>query len=97
MRDGQQQDLKVAADFIKVNTCLIQVVIYQVVLCELLQSIGGFEMADLMHSDTKNVLNLLLLHLSTHRDRILTGVRMLAEMNACKMTSGDDVNTFIVS
>ena len=65
--------------------------------CNLLQSIGGFEMADLMHSDTKNVLNLLLLHLSTHRDRILTGVRMLAEMSACKMTAGDDVDTFIVS
>lgn len=68
-----------------------------VMLCEFLQSIGGFEMADLMHSDTKNVLNLLLLHLSTHRDRILTGVRMLAEMSTCKMTSGDDINTFIVS
>lgn len=54
-------------------------------------------MSDLMHSDTKNVLNLLLLHLSTHRNRILTGVRMLAEMSACKMTSGDDVNMFIVS
>ena len=54
-------------------------------------------MADLMHSDAKNVLNLLLLHLSTHRDRILTGIRMLAKMSACQMTPGDNVDNFIVS
>ena len=29
----------------------------------------------------KNVLNLLLLHLSTHRERVLAGIKMLAEMN----------------
>ena len=39
-------------------------------------------MTDLMRSDTKNVLNLLLLHLSTDGDRILIGVRMLAEMSS---------------
>ena len=54
-------------------------------------------MADLMRSDTKNVLNLLLLHLSTHCDRILTGVKMLAEMSICTVTPGDDDDSFIVS
>lgn len=31
--------------------------------------------------DTKNVLNLLLLHLSSHRERVLAGIRMLVEVN----------------
>lgn len=52
-------------------------------------------MTDLMHSDTKNVLNLLLLHLSTHRDRILIGVRMLAEMSS--LLDQVDGDGFIVS
>ena len=55
-------------------------------------------MTDLMHSDTKNVLNLLLLHLSTDRDRILTGVRMLAEMSSFDTALNEvDVNGFLVS
>ena len=86
-----------AADFIKVSILQVEVdsCLYHV---NLIQSVGGFEMADLMHSDTKNVLNLLLLHLSTHRDRILTGVRMLAKMSASKVTLGEaDVDGFIVS
>ena len=37
-------------------------------------------MADLLRSDSKNVLNQLLLHLSTSRDRVLSGVKMLAEL-----------------
>ena len=38
-------------------------------------------MSTLLRSDCKNILNLLLLHLSTHRTRVLVGVKMLAEMN----------------
>lgn len=97
VRDGQQQDLNVAATFIKVSIIHIRAYLPALIIMSLLQSVGGFEMADLMHSDTKNVLNLLLLYLSTHRDRILTGVRMLAEMSACKMTPGENVCDFIVS
>lgn len=37
-------------------------------------------MTELLSTDAKNILNLLLLHLSTHRSRILSGVRMLAKM-----------------
>lgn len=37
-------------------------------------------MADLLRSDAKSVLNQLLLHLSLSEDRMLTGVRMLAEL-----------------
>ena len=55
-------------------------------------------MTDLMRSDTKNVLNLLLLHLSTDRDRILVGVRMLAEMNSnVKELNHVDAGSLIVS
>lgn len=57
-------------------------------------------MTDLMRSDTKNVLNLLLLHLSTDRDRILVGVRMLAEMSSCEKTLTSvqtDIDSYIVS
>ena len=55
-------------------------------------------MTDLMRSDTKNVLNLLLLHLSTDRNRILIGVRMLAEMSSSKKVLDEvDVDGFIVS
>ena len=35
-------------------------------------------MTALLHSDAKSVLNVLLLHLSTHRARILAGVKILA-------------------
>ena len=45
------------------------------------QSVGDFEMTTLLRSDMKNVLNLLLLHLSTHRERVLAGIKMLAEVN----------------
>ena len=38
-------------------------------------------MTTLLRSDVKNVLNLLLLHLSSHRERVLAGIKMLAEMN----------------
>ena len=38
-------------------------------------------MTTLLRSDMKNVLNLLLLHLSTHRERVLAGIKMLAELN----------------
>ena len=31
--------------------------------------------------DTKNVVNLLVLHLSSHRERVLNGIQMLAKMN----------------
>ena len=36
-------------------------------------------MTTLLRSDVKNVLNLLLLHLSTHRERVLAGIKMLAD------------------
>ena len=55
-----------------------------IINCEYLSSVqaeANFEMTTLMRSDLKNVLNLLLLHLSTHRERVLVGVKMLAEMN----------------
>ncbi len=47
------------------------------------QSEGDFdsEMTTLLLSNMKNILNLLLLHLSTHRERVLAGIKMLAEMN----------------
>lgn len=62
------------------------------------QSEGGFDMTDLMRSDTKNVLNLLLLHLSTDKDRILIGVRMLAEMSSFEKALNEiDDDGFIVS
>lgn len=35
-------------------------------------------MTTLLHSDARNVLNLLLLHLSTHRVRVLAGVKIVA-------------------
>ena len=38
-------------------------------------------MTTLLRSDVKNVLNLLLLHLSSHRERVLAGIKMLAEVN----------------
>ena len=38
------------------------------------QSEGDFEMPTLLRSDMKNVL-------STHRERVLAGIKMLAEMN----------------
>ena len=38
-------------------------------------------MTTLLPSDVQNVLNLLLLHLSTHRERVLAGIKMLAEMD----------------
>ena len=38
-------------------------------------------MTTLLRSNMKNILNLLLLHLSTHRERVLAGIKMLAEMN----------------
>ena len=37
-------------------------------------------MTELLCTDAKNILNLLLLHLSTHRSRIIAGVQILAEM-----------------
>ena len=43
------------------------------------QSEGDFEMTTLLRSDMKNVLNLLLLHLSSHRERVLAGIKMLAD------------------
>jgi len=42
---------------------------------------ANFEVSTLLRSDSKNILNLLLLHLSTHRSRVLVGVKMLAEMD----------------
>ena len=38
-------------------------------------------MTTLLPSDVQNVLNLLLLHLSSHRERVLAGIKMLAEVN----------------
>ena len=40
-------------------------------------------MTTLLRSNMKNILNLLLLHLSTHRERVLAGIgiKMLAKMN----------------
>ena len=45
------------------------------------QEEANFEVSTLLRFDCKNILNLLLLHLSTHHNRVLVGVKMLAEMN----------------
>ena len=42
----------------------------------------------MLRMDLKNVLNLLLLHLSTHRERVLAGIKMLAEMSQSAEGSG---------
>ena len=41
------------------------------------QDEADFELAILLNSDLKNVLNHLILHLSTHKDRVLAGLCML--------------------
>lgn len=51
-------------------------------------------MADLLRSDSKNVLNQLLLHLSTSRDRVLSGVKMLAELEPHGKDSATYVSDF---
>ena len=35
-------------------------------------------MTALLHTEARNVLNLLLLHLSTHRKRVLAGIKIVA-------------------
>ena len=37
-------------------------------------------MTALLHTEARNVLNLLLLHLSTHKARVLAGVKIVAEI-----------------
>ena len=51
---------------------------YHACLLIFLQSVVGFDMTTLLHSDARNVLNLLLLHLSTHKLRVLAGVKIMA-------------------
>ena len=46
-------------------------------------------MTDLLQSASKNILNLLVLHLSTHKERMLSGVQMLAELEP----QGEDQRT----
>ena len=37
-------------------------------------------MTEMLCSDASNILNLLLLYLSTHKDRVLAAVKMIAEV-----------------
>jgi hypothetical protein len=45
---------------------------------EFLKSAVGFDMMALLHTEARNVLNLLLLYLSTQRKRVLAGVKIVA-------------------
>ena len=40
--------------------------------------VGGFDMTALLHSESRSVLNLLLLHLSTYKVRVLAGIKIVA-------------------
>ena len=43
-----------------------------------MQVVGGFDMTALLHSESRSVLNLLLLHLSAYKVRVLAGIRIVA-------------------
>lgn len=45
-----------------------------------LKAEADFEMTEMLCSDASNILNLLLLYLSTHKDRVLAAVKMIAEV-----------------
>lgn len=38
-------------------------------------------MTELLQTDIKSILNLLLLHLTSHPDRVLAAIKLLAKMN----------------
>jgi hypothetical protein len=48
------------------------------IVSEFLKVAGGFDMTALLHSEARSVLNLLLLHLSTHKVRVLAGIKIVA-------------------
>ena len=40
--------------------------------------VGGFDMTELLHTEARSVLNLLLLHLSAYKIRVLAGIKIIA-------------------
>ncbi|XP_064394848.1 serine/threonine-protein kinase ATR-like [Halichondria panicea] len=87
--------LKVMAAHLEINTgslvvdCFMHIFLHMIqrggqkelqTVSSFLKSTFEFEMTDLLRSASKNILNLLVLHLSTHRERMLSGVQMLAEI-----------------
>lgn len=53
--------------------------------CVCVQSEADFEMTELLQTDIKSILNLLLLNLTSHRLRVLAAIKLLAEMNQTSM------------
>ena len=51
---------------------------------------ANFEMTELLRTDIKSILNLLLLHLISHRRRVLAAVKLLAEMNQSSINYDND-------
>lgn len=48
-------------------------------------------MTELLQTDIKSILNLLLLHLTSHRARVLAAIKLLAEMNqSSEVYDGDE-------
>ena len=45
------------------------------------QSEANFEMTELLQTDIKSILNLLLLQLTSHYRRVLAAIKLLAKMN----------------
>ena len=54
------------------------------------QSEANFEMTELLQADIKSILNLLLLHLTSHRARVLAAIRILAKMNQTTVVYDSD-------
>ena len=47
-------------------------------------------MTELLHTDIKSILNLLLLNLTSHRMRVLAAIKLLAEMNQTTVVYDSD-------
>ena len=63
----------------------------------ILQSVGGFDMTALLHTDARTVLNVLLLNLCTHRTRVIAGVKILASIKqTMKLDSEEHVVSIIM-
>eukprot|EP00731_Ephydatia_muelleri_P024258 Em0016g529a len=56
---------------------------------------ADFELAVLLNSDLKNVLNHLILHLSTHKDRVLAGLCMLMTQSEAEHSEEQPLGEFL--
>ena len=56
----------------------------------LLQTEANFEMTELLQTDIKSILNLLLLHLTTHHTRVVAAIKLLATMNQSSVVYDTD-------